>query len=136
MSFLFYAKLYLLTIPIFLGIDAVWLGFIAKSFYKKNIGHLMAEEPFMPAAIIFYLIYIVGLLFFAVSPALEENNWQKAAMYGAALGALTYATYDFTNWATLKDWPVQVVLADVLWGTFLGASVSTAAYFIGIWLKS
>lgn len=136
MTFLFYLKLYFVTILIFLGIDSIWLGFIAKSFYQKHIGHLMAEEPFMPAAIVFYLLYIIGLLFFAVVPALEENSWQKALLYGAALGFSTYATYDFTNWATLKDWPVVVVLADVLWGTFLGASVSAAAYFVGMWLKN
>lgn len=135
MSFLFYLKLYLLTIPIFFAIDLVWLGVVAKSFYRDRIGHLMADEVNWMAALVFYMMYIVGIIFFAVQPALAENSWQKAAIYGAALGFLTYATYDFTNWATLKNWSPTVVFVDILWGTFLGAAVSVGSYFIGVWLK-
>jgi uncharacterized membrane protein len=135
MPFLFYLKLYLLTIPVFFAIDLVWLGVVAKSFYRDRIGHLMADEVNWMAALIFYMMYIAGILFFAVQPALTENSWQKAAIYGAALGFLTYATYDFTNWATLKNWSPTVVFVDILWGTFLVATVSVVSYFIGVWLK-
>ena len=135
MSLLFYVKLYLLTIPIFFIIDLFWLGIVAKNLYRKQIGHLMADETNWGAAVVFYLIYIAGILFFAVLPALSEQSWQKAAFLGAALGFLTYATYDFTNWATLKDWPPMIVVVDVLWGTFLVATVSIGSYFIGTWLK-
>ncbi|MFT4761123.1 MAG: putative membrane protein [Paraglaciecola sp.] len=135
MAFPFYLKLYLLTIPIFFAVDLIWLGLIAKNFYRKHIGHLMADEVNWSAALFFYLMYIAGILFFAVIPALAENSWQKAGIYGAALGFLTYATYDFTNWATLKNWSPTVVFADILWGTFLVATVSVASYFIGVWLK-
>jgi len=134
MNFIFYLKLYLLTIPVFFLIDMIWLGWLAKDLYRNNIGHLMAKEVNWSPAIAFYLMYIVGILFFAVSPALEKGEWQKALFYGALFGFITYATYDLTNWATLKDWPAKVVFADIAWGSFLGAAVATASYFIGKWL--
>ena len=130
-----YIKLYLLTIPVFFAIDLIWLGVIAKDLYRKHIGHLMADKVKWGPALAFYLMYIAGILYFVVVPALNENSWQNALFDGAALGFLTYATYDFTNWATLKKWPAIVVILDVLWGTFLVGTVSVAAYFIGICLQ-
>jgi len=135
MNFSFYLKLYLLTIPVFFLIDMVWLGFIAKNFYQKEIGHLMADDPNWVAAIIFYLIYIVGIIFFSVQPALEEGGWQKALLYGVLFGFFTYATYDLTNLATLKNWSVKVVLGDIVWGMFLCGTVTTASFFIAKWLE-
>jgi len=134
MNFSFYLKLYLLTIPVFFLIDMVWLGWIAKDFYQNNIGHLMAEKPVWSAAIIFYLIYIVGIIFFAVRPALENESWQEALLLGVLFGFFTYATYDLTNMATLKNWSVKVVLGDIVWGMFLCGTVASASYQIGRWL--
>ena len=134
MNFTFYLKLYLLTIPVFFLIDMVWLGWIAKNFYRNHLGHLMAEEVNWMAALVFYLLYIIGIIFFAVSPALEKGDWQIALLYGVLFGFFTYATYDLTNWATLKDWSATVVFADIAWGMFLGGTVATASFFIGKWL--
>lgn len=136
MNFSFYLKLYLLTIPIFLLIDSIWLGLIAKEFYRNNIGHLMAEDPNKVAAIVFYLFFIIGIIFFAVVPALEGGNWKMALLYGALFGFFTYATYDLTNLATLKNWPVKVVIADIIWGMFLCGIVATASFLIAKWLQS
>lgn len=136
MNFSFYLKLYLLTIPIFLLIDSIWLGLIAKEFYRNNIGHLMTEDPNKVAAIVFYLFFIIGIIFFAVVPALEGGNWKMALLYGALFGFFTYATYDLTNLATLKNWPVKVVIADIIWGMFLCGIVATASFLIAKWLQS
>ncbi len=125
-----YIYLYLATIPAFFIIDMIWLGFVANKFYQSQLGHLLGPVNW-PAAIIFYLIYIVGIIFFAVLPGLEANSWQKALILGALFGFFCYATYDFTNLATLKDWPLTVVIVDVLWGTFLTGSVATVSYFLG-----
>lgn len=131
MNFLFYFKLYLLTIPVFFLIDMIWLGWFAKKIYQNNIGHLLADEVNWGPAIIFYLLYIIGIIFYAVVPALENGDWQKALWYGVLFGFFTYATYDLTNWATLKDWPARVVFIDIAWGMFLCGAVATVSYFIG-----
>ena len=125
-----YIFLYLMTVPVFFIIDMIWLGVVARDFYREQIGHLLGAVNW-PAAIIFYLMYIVGIIIFAVTPALQSGEWTKALVWGALFGFFTYATYDFTNLATLKDWPLTVVWVDVLWGTFLGSSVATASYYLG-----
>lgn len=134
MNFIFYLKLYLLTIPVFFLIDMVWLGWVAKKFYQNNIGHLMAEDVNWKPAFVFYLLYIIGIIFFAVLPAFEKEDWQTALLYGVLYGFFTYATYDLTNWATLKDWSVKVVFVDIGWGMFLCGVVATVSFFIGKWL--
>ena len=131
MNFLFYIKLYFSTFLVFLGVDAVWLGKIAPTFYKNNIGHLMAEKPNLLAAGIFYILNIVGILVFAVVPSLRNNSMKSAALLGAFYGTVTYATYDLTNLATLRDWPLKVTIVDILWGTALSCIVSVAGYYIG-----
>ena len=130
MTLLQFVYLYLLTIPVFFVIDMVWLGFVARGFYQEQIGHLMGPINW-PAAVTFYLIYIVGIIIFAVAPALDAQSLSKAIMLGALFGFFTYATYDFTNLATLKDWPLTVVLVDVAWGAVLSGSVATVSYLIG-----
>jgi uncharacterized membrane protein len=130
-----FLKLYGIAFVLFLVIDLVWLGFIAKNLYQKQLGHLMSDNVNWVAAIIFYLLFIGGLVFFAISPAVSEGVWTKALLLGALLGFLTYATYDLTNLATLKDWPIQITLIDLTWGTFLGASVSTLTFFVNQWLS-
>ncbi|MBS1594187.1 MAG: DUF2177 family protein [Bacteroidetes bacterium] len=122
---------YLIATAIFFAIDMVWIGFVARSFYKEKLGYLLAEQPRWAAAIIFYLIYIGGILFFAVVPALREQVWTTALVNGAVLGLLCYATYDLTNLATIARFPVVVVIVDILWGIFLTAAVSTITFLIG-----
>lgn len=126
---------YLLTAVVFFAIDLLWLGVIAKNLYQKQIGHLMAEQVNWTAAMMFYLLFIVGILIFAVLPSVEKDSVQQALLYGALFGFFTYATYDLTNLATLKDWPVKVVVIDIFWGMILTGSVATAGYYIFKWLK-
>ncbi len=125
-----YIYLYLLTVPAFFIIDMVWLGLVAVKFYQTQIGHLLGPINWS-AAIIFYLVYIVGILIFAVVPGLEAGSWYKAALYGALFGFFTYATYDLTNLATLKDWPLIVVIVDIIWGAVLSSSVALISYYLG-----
>jgi len=115
--------LYLISVPIFFAVDMVWLGLVAKNFYVSQIGHLMGPVNW-PAAILFYLIFLVGLVIFAIQPAFLAGSVGKALLFGALFGFFTYATYDLTNLATLKDWPVLVSIVDMVWGTVLGAVVS------------
>jgi len=125
-------KIYLITFLIFFIIDIFWLGFIANNFYNKYIGFLMKPNINWTAAILFYLLFIVGLVLFVIMPAVEKESWTHAILFGALFGLICYATYDLTNLATLKDWPLLVTVVDLLWGTTLGALVSLIAYFISI----
>lgn len=124
-----YVYLYLLTVPVFFVIDMLWLGLIANKFYQTQLASFLGPVNW-PAAILFYLIYIVGIIFFAVAPAVAQNSLSKAILLGALFGFFTYATYDFTNLATLKDWPIVVVIVDVIWGAFLSGSVAAVSYLI------
>lgn len=131
---LFHLKLYLLTVPVFFVIDLIWLGVVARGFYRDNLAHLLNATVNWPAAIVFYLIFIAGILYFAVLPALAEGSLWRAVINGALFGFFTYMTYDLTNLATLPDWPIKVVIVDILWGTVLCASVAASAFMIGRWL--
>lgn len=126
--------LYLLTLPVFFGIDMLWIGVLAKGFYRNNLGHLLRPDINWTAALIFYLLYIVGILIFATLPALEKQSLHQAVVLGALFGLFAYATYDLSNLATLKDWPVNIVFVDILWGMVLTASVAAASFFIGKWI--
>jgi uncharacterized membrane protein len=123
---------YLITVPIFFLIDLIWLGLVAKDFYKRHLGYLMRPEVNWAAAISFYLLFIVGIVIFAVKPALEAQSPMRALIYGALFGFFTYATYDLTNLATLKDWPWIVTMVDLAWGTSLCGAVAWAGYTISI----
>jgi uncharacterized membrane protein len=123
-----YCVAYAATATIFLLVDLVWLGFAAKSFYRSGIGALLADEINVPAAVIFYLLYIVGIVIFAISPALESGSWRTSLIMGALFGFFAYATYDMTNLATLRDWPVAVAVVDMAWGTFLTGLSATAGF--------
>ena len=131
---MYYFKLYFLTLLAFFAIDMLWLGLVARNFYQKYLGHLMRSPVNWPAAILFYLLFIGGIIFFAVRPALAETSIVKAIFYGVLFGLMTYATYDLTNLATLKDWPLTVTLVDLLWGMVLSGSVSAIGYLAGQWL--
>ena len=125
-----FTKLYLIALPVFFAIDMLWLGIVAKNFYAKQIGHLMKTDINWVAAIIFYLIFIVGLVVFVITPAMEKGSWVHALLFGALFGFVCYATYDLTNLAVAKDWPLLVTIVDLIWGAVLAASVSTITYFI------
>jgi uncharacterized membrane protein len=125
-----FLKLYAIALPVFFAIDMVWLGFVAKNFYRSQIGFLMRGDVNWVAAIAFYLLFIVGLIFFVVAPAVEKESWTYALLVGALFGLISYATYDLTNLATTKDWPLLVTFVDLVWGAVLAASVSTVTYLI------
>ena len=125
-----FVKIYLIALPVFFAIDMLWLGLVAKNFYAKQIGFLMKTNINWLAAIIFYLLFIVGLVLFVIIPALEKNSWTHVIIFGALFGLITYATYDLTNLATLKDWPLLVTVVDLIWGMVLASLVSTITYFI------
>lgn len=125
-----FIKLYAIALPIFFAIDMIWLGLVAKNFYRSQIGFLMKSDVNWIAAILFYLLFIAGLVLFVISPAMQKGSWTHAVLFGALFGLITYATYDLTNLATLKDWPLLVTIVDLAWGAVLAASVSTIAYFI------
>lgn len=127
MNISLFLTLYVISVPVFFIIDMIWLGFVARGFYQAQIGHLLGDVNW-PAAIIFYLVFLVGLTFFAIYPAVEAGKLDTAILYGALFGFFTYATYDMTNLATLKDWPLMVVIVDIVWGTILGAAVAGVTY--------
>lgn len=116
-----YLAAYGFTAAIFLLIDFIWLAFVARGFYMEQIGFLMRERPDFVAAGIFYLAFAAGVVYFAVNPALAADSAMTALINGAILGFLAYATYDVTNYSTLRDWPVLVSVVDVIWGTALTA---------------
>lgn len=130
MTFLQQFYLYLLTVPVFFAIDMLWIGVVAKDLYQKQLASFLGPVNW-PAGIIFYLIFIVGILIFAVLPALEARSAMKAVMLGALFGFMAYATYDLTNLATIKNWPLAISLIDMVWGAVLSGSVATISYFIG-----
>ena len=125
-----FLKLFAIALPVFFAIDMVWLGFVAKDFYAKQIGGLMKPDINWTAAIIFYLIFISGLVVFVITPAVVKNSWTQAVLMGALFGFVCYATYDLTNLAVAKDWPVFVTIIDLIWGAVLAASVSVITFLI------
>jgi uncharacterized membrane protein len=129
MNIQLFVVLYLISVPIFFIIDMLWLGVFAKDFYQSKLGHLLGEVQWAPA-ILFYLLFLLGLTYFATYPATVAGSITVAITLGAAFGFFTYMTYDLTNLATLKDWPLSIVLVDIIWGTVLGASVAALVYFI------
>lgn len=127
-----FLKLYAIALPVFFAIDIIWLGFIGRDFYQKQIGSLMKDQVNWTAAIIFYLLFIVGMIFFVIVPALEKGDWMQAFWMGALYGLITYATYDLTNYATLRGWPLTMVVVDMIWGSALAASVSVITFLISV----
>jgi uncharacterized membrane protein len=125
-----FIKIYAVALIVFLGIDITWLTLIAKNFYAKHLGFLMTNNPNLLAASLFYLLFIAGLVFFVITPALDKKMWTQALLAGAFFGLVTYATYDLTNLATIKDWPIIITVIDLIWGTVLSATVSIVTYFI------
>jgi uncharacterized membrane protein len=117
----------LATLVVFLLLDAIWLGLVARQVYLDAIGHLMAADPYLPAAALFYLLFPMFLAWFAFVEAADRDSAWSVAGRGALFGLATYGTYELTNWATLRDWPGTIVLVDLAWGTALCAVSATAA---------
>lgn len=127
MSFI---KSYALTFIVFIVVELIWLLVLAKELYKKELGYIMKEKPSLAPAAIFGLLFVLGLVFFVVNPALTKGDWSYALFAGILYGLITYATYTLTNLANLEAWPLKVSLIDLIWGVVLGGSVSTISFFI------
>jgi len=126
-----FIKLYLLALPVFFAIDMIWLGLVARNFYRSQIGFLLKTDFNWIAGVSFYLLFIAGLIFFVVEPALkQQSSWLNVFFVGALFGLMTYATYDLTNLSTVKDWPILLTFVDMVWGMVLSASVSTITYIV------
>lgn len=121
---------YVVAAVIFVAIDVVWLTLIAGKMYKKELGYLLAKKPDLIAAALFYALYIGGIVFFALDPALARDSLGYAVWAGSFLGLLMYATYDLTNQATIKKWPRKITVIDLLWGTFVTGFVTTICFLI------
>ncbi len=125
-----FLKMYLIAFVVFLLVDAIWLGVVAKNFYSKHLGFIMKAKPNYLAAIIFYLLFIVGLVYFVIMPGIEAGSISKIIVGGLLFGFMTYATYDLTNLATLKDWPIVVTVVDLVWGSTLSTVISVVTYYL------
>lgn len=131
-----FAKLFFTSLIIFLILDFLWLGLIAKNIYTANLGYIMASEVRWGAAIAFYLTYIFGLVVFVILPSWQNAAIGTAVLYGALYGLVCYATYDLTNLATIKDWPIKIVIYDLAWGAFVTALDSYITVWLGIHLRN
>jgi uncharacterized membrane protein len=119
---------YAATLIVFCCCDFVWLGWIAKDYYQSQLGGLLLAQPNWAAAVVFYALYSAGVLIFCITPAMDAASLGRAALLGALLGALAYATYDLSNLATLKNWPLALSMADIAWGAFVTAVAASAGY--------
>jgi len=122
--------MYIIAFIAFIVIDGIWLLFISKNLYQSEIGHLMADKAKLIPAIIFYLIFLVGLVYFVINPAIVSKDIVKLLFSAALFGLITYATYDLTNLATLKNWPIKITIIYLIWGTSLSTLVSYITYII------
>lgn len=125
-----YSIAYVATGLVLLAIDAIWLTVAAQRLYRPLIGDMLVDGFRLAPAALFYLIYVAGIVVFAIAPALASERWTTATTYGAFLGLVAYATYDLTNQATLKSWPMTLTIIDLCWGTFLTAAAATAGFLI------
>ena len=119
---------YLGALVVFLGLDAVWLTLTSAPLYRPALGAILAGQPRLVPAVLFYLIYLIGVIVFAVAPALEARRWTSAAARGALFGFFAYATYDLTNQATMAVWATRVTILDMAWGSVVTAAGATAGY--------
>jgi uncharacterized membrane protein len=131
----YYLKIYVSAFATFLAIDMVWLVIVARGFYRRQLGFLLSDQPNWWVAISFYLLFVAGLLVFAIVPGLEAGSLRKALLLGGFFGLVAYATYDLTNMATVKNWPWILTLVDMAWGAVLATSVSCLGYLVGRWMQ-
>ncbi len=125
---------YLLTFIVFLMIDMLWLGVVAKNVYQKYLGGFLTDNVNWTAAFIFYFLFVIGISIFVIYPSVNKGSVYHAIFMGVLFGFFTYATYDLTNLATLKDWPIPIVFIDIIWGSVLSAIVSLSGFYIVKWL--
>lgn len=125
-----FIKVFLIALIIFLILDFIWLGLVAKNLYQNEIGTLLKTKFNFVAAFIFYTIFIIALTIFVIIPAINNNSLKEVILMGALFGLVTYATYDLTNFATLEGFTIKIVIIDLLWGTTLGTLTSTLTYLI------
>jgi uncharacterized membrane protein len=123
-----YVALYGIALAAFVALDGIWLGLIAKNLYAKELKGLLTSDVKWAGAILFYILFLGFVLFFVLQPALQGGSLQTAVTRGALFGFATYMTYDLTNYATIKGFPLKIVVIDLLWGTFLTAAISTITY--------
>jgi uncharacterized membrane protein len=124
-----YVVAYIATAIVFLGLDAIWLSRVALGMYRSELGSLLLDKPNLPIAGAFYLLYVVGIVVLAITPAVAESSWVRALVMGAVLGLVAYGTYDITNLSTLRGWSVKLALIDIAWGTVLTAVSATIGYW-------
>jgi len=127
---------YAASFSVFLVVDFIWLGWIAQSFYHRQLGDLLSQRVNWPAAIAFYMVYIVGLMIFCIAPALNRESMINAIVLGGLYGFFTYATYELTNYALIRNWPAALVPVDIAWGVVLCIAVAAAGYSVGRWLQT
>lgn len=123
-------KQFFVALGSFLVVDGLWLTLIAKNFYSKHLGYLMAKNPNFLAAGLFYLIYVFAMVVLIVSPGIEKGSFWSTVLSGALFGLCCYATYDLTNLATVQNWPIIVTIVDLIWGTFLSATIAAISFLI------
>jgi uncharacterized membrane protein len=125
-----YLTAYVCTTTILFVVDMIWINGLAHDLYQDGLGPILAAHPNIPAAVLFYVLFAIGLVIFAVGPALEKGSWRTAALWGAAFGFFTYMTYDLTNLATLQQFPLPLAIIDMAWGTFLCALAAGGGFVI------
>ena len=123
-------KSYVVTFVVFIILELFWLNILAKNLYQQEIGYIMKSKPSLIPAVLFSLLFVGGLVFFVVNPAIEQNSWSYALFAGIFYGLITYATYTLTNLANLDNWPLKVTIIDLLWGMVLGGAASMISFFI------
>ncbi len=126
-----FLRLHFVAIAVFLALDALWLGIIAKDFYRIHLGAILPLSLAVVPALIFYLLFTAGIVFFAVEPAIQKKSLRSAFVRGALFGLVTYGTYDLTNHASIHGWPIIVTIVDMSWGCFLTALVTAATFWVG-----
>ena len=136
MSFYKYCVIYFVILVVFLVMDFIWLGWVAQPFYHEQLGDLLSPQVVWPAAISFYLMYLIGMIIFCIAPASKRDSLRHALLMGALYGFFTYATYEFTNYALIRDWPMALVPVDIAWGVILCATVSSVGFVAGRWLNN
>ncbi|HHP7234478.1 MAG TPA: DUF2177 family protein [Desulfobacterales bacterium] len=135
MPFHHYIIVYAGSLVVFLVVDFIWLGWVAQPFYQRQLGELLSQRVNWPAAIAFYFLFIVGLMIFCILPALQRNSMATAMVLGGLFGFFTYATYELTNYALIRNWPAALVPVDIAWGVFLCTVVALGGYTVGRWLQ-
>jgi len=128
-----YAVAYLATAIVFFGVDFIWLSKMTAGFYRSRMGEMLVDQPNFVAAGLFYLVYVGGVVYLAVAPAVSAGSLFTALVSGAVLGLVAYGTYDMTNLATLKNWSLSLSVVDMAWGTFLTSLAATAGYLVTVW---